>query len=268
MWPQRLQHTRLPCSSLSPWVCSNSCPLSLWCHPTISSSVAPLSSCPQSFPASRSFPMSQFFASGDRSIGASPSASVFPMNIQSWFPLGWTGLISLVSKGLWRVFCSTTVLWHLAFLMVHLSHPYMTTRKTKALTRWTFVGKMMSLFFNTLSRFVITFLPRSRCLLISQIIPKPYPWPGPWKKYLPQNQFLVPKKFGDHCSKKRKNHRQYTCPKWWLYEKITVRQWPPACQRRELWKNPTAGTLILNLQPLELRRGTFLLFKPPGCGIL
>ena len=76
------------------------------------------------------------------------------------------------------------------------------------------------------------------------------------------------RKFGDHCSKKRKNHRQYTCPKGWLYEKITVRQWPPACQRRELWKNPTDGTLILSLQPLELKSGTFLLFKPPGCGIL
>ena len=196
LWPQGLQRTRLPCSSLSPWVCSNSCALSLWCHPTISPSVAPFSSCPQSFPASRSFPMSQFFTSGDQSIGTSPSASVFPMNIQGWFPLGWTGLISLLSKGLWRVFYTTTVLWHLAFLMVHLSHPYMTTKKTKALTRWTFVGKMMSLFFNTLSRFVITFLPRSKCLLISQIVPKPYPWPGPWKKYLPQNQFLVPKSLG------------------------------------------------------------------------
>ena len=141
LWPQGLQRTRLPCSSLSPWVCSNSCALSLWCHPTISPSVAPFSSCPQSFPASRSFPMSQFFTSGDQSIGTSPSASVFPMNIQGWFPLGWTGLISLLSKGLWRVFYTTTVLWHLAFLMVHLSHPYMTTKKTKALTRWTFVGK-------------------------------------------------------------------------------------------------------------------------------
>ena len=89
-----LQHTRLPCPSLSSKVCSNSCPLSWWCHPTISSSVAPFSSCPQSFPASESFPVSQFFASGGWSVGVSASASVLPMNIQGWFPLGLTGLIS------------------------------------------------------------------------------------------------------------------------------------------------------------------------------
>ena len=93
----------------SPWVCSNSCPLSWWCHPTISSSVAPFSSYLQSFTASGSFPKSQFFASGGQSIVVSASASVLPMNIQDWFPLGWTGWVSLQSKGLSRVFSSTTV---------------------------------------------------------------------------------------------------------------------------------------------------------------
>ena len=99
----RLQRARLPCPSPSPRVCSNSCPLSRWYHPIISSSVAPLSSL-LSFPASGSFPMSQLFASGDRSIGASASALVLPVNIQGWFPLGLTGLISLLSKGPLRVF--------------------------------------------------------------------------------------------------------------------------------------------------------------------
>ena len=93
-----LQHARLLCPSPTPRTCSNSCPLSWWCHPTISSSVIPLSSCPQSFPASRSFPVSQLFASRGQSIGA--LASVLSMDIQDWFPLGWTGLISLQSKGL------------------------------------------------------------------------------------------------------------------------------------------------------------------------
>ena len=96
MWPRELQHARLPCLSLSPKVCSNSCPLNWWCHPTISSSVAPFSSCPQSFPASGSFPMSQLFASGGQSIGASASASVLPMNIQGWFPLGLAGGLNLL----------------------------------------------------------------------------------------------------------------------------------------------------------------------------
>ena len=96
--------------------CANSCPLSWWCHLTILSSVTPFSSCPQSFPASGSFPMSWLFASGDQSIGASASASVLPMNIQDWFPLGLTSLISLQSKGLSRVFSSTTVQKHLNLL--------------------------------------------------------------------------------------------------------------------------------------------------------
>ena len=102
-----LQHARLPCPSRTPRVHSDSCPLSQWCHPTISSPVAPFSSCPQSFPASESFPVSQLFASGGQSIGTSASASVLPMNIQGWFPLGLTGLISLQSKGLSRVFSSS-----------------------------------------------------------------------------------------------------------------------------------------------------------------
>ena len=96
--PHGLRHARLPCLSLSPGACSNSCPLSQWFHPTISSSVVPFSSCPQSFPASGSFPASQFFASCGLSIGASASASVLPINIQSWFPLGLIGLISLLSR--------------------------------------------------------------------------------------------------------------------------------------------------------------------------
>ena len=97
LWPHGLQHARPPCPSPTPGVYLNSCPLSQWCHPTISSSVIPFSSCPQSFPASGSFPMSQLFASGGQSIGVSPSASVLLMNIQDWSSLGWTGWISLLS---------------------------------------------------------------------------------------------------------------------------------------------------------------------------
>ena len=110
--PHGLQHARLPCTSLSPGVYSDSCPLSRWCHPTISSSLVPFSSCLRSFPESESFPMSQFFASDGQIIEASASASVLPMNIQDWSPLGLTGLISLQSKGLLRVFSSTTIRKH------------------------------------------------------------------------------------------------------------------------------------------------------------
>ena len=112
--PHGLQHTRLPCPSQTPRVYSNSCPMSQWCHPTISSSVIPFS-CLQSFPALGPFPMSQFFASGGQSIGTSALASVLPINIQEWFPLGWTGWISLQSKGLSRVFSNTTVQKHQFF---------------------------------------------------------------------------------------------------------------------------------------------------------
>ena len=108
LWPHRLQHARLPCPSPAPGTCSNSCPLSRWCHPPISSSV-PFSSLLQSFPASGSFLRSQFFASDGPSIGVSASASILPMNIQDWLPLGWISWISLQSKGLSRVFSNTTV---------------------------------------------------------------------------------------------------------------------------------------------------------------
>ena len=111
--PDGLQHTRLPCPSPHLKTCSNSCPLSQWCHPTISSFVAPFASCLQSFPASGSFPMSRLFASGGQSIAA--SAWVFPMNIQDWYPLGLTGLISMLSEGLSRVFSNTTVQKHQFF---------------------------------------------------------------------------------------------------------------------------------------------------------
>ena len=109
LWPHGLHHARLPCPSPTPGVYSNSSPLSRWCHPTISSCVVPFSSCLQSFPASGSFQMSQFFISGGQSIRVSASASVLPMNIQDWFPLGWTGWISLLSKGLSRVFSNATI---------------------------------------------------------------------------------------------------------------------------------------------------------------
>jgi len=118
--PHGLQHTRHPCPSLCPRVCSKSCPLNRWCHPTISSSVPPFSSCPQSFPAPGSFPISQLFASDGQSIEALASASVLPMNIQKyWFPLGLTGLISLLFKELSKVFSCTTVRKHY-FFCTHL----------------------------------------------------------------------------------------------------------------------------------------------------
>ena len=116
--PHGLQHTWLPCPSPTPRACSNSCPWSQWCHPTSSFSVIPFSSCLQSFPTSGSFPMTHFFASGGQSIGA--SASVLPMNIQDWFPLGLTGWISFQSKGLSRVFSNTTVQKH-RFFSIQLS---------------------------------------------------------------------------------------------------------------------------------------------------
>ena len=169
--PHESQHARPPCPSSTPGVHSNSCALSQWCHPAISSSVVPFSSCPQSLPASGSFPMSQLFAWGGQSIGVSASASVLPMNTQDWSPLGWTGWISLQSKGRLRVFSNTrywkaSILQRSAFFTVQFSHPYMTTGKTIALTRRTFVGKVMSLLLNMLSRLVITFFLRSKRLLI------------------------------------------------------------------------------------------------------
>ena len=148
LWPHEPKHTRPPCPLLTPGVHQNPCPSSRWCHLNNLSLVVPFS-CLQSFPASGSFPMSHFFTSGGQSIGVSASTSVFLMNIQDWFPLRLTGLISLQSKGLSRVFSSITVQKH-QFLgaqpsLWSNSHPYMTAGKTTALTRWTFIGKMMSL---------------------------------------------------------------------------------------------------------------------------
>ena len=163
--PHELQHTRPPCPSPTAGVYPNPCPLIQWCHPTISSSVVPFS-CPQSLPASGSFKMSQLFASGGQSFGVSASTSVLPMNTQDRlvgspccprdsqesFPAPHFKRINSLA---------------LSFLIVQLSHLYMTTRKTIALTRWTFVGKVTSLLLNMLSRLVTTFLPRSKRLLIS-----------------------------------------------------------------------------------------------------
>ena len=148
-----LQHARLPCPSPTSGACSNSCQLSQWCDPTISSSVVPFSSCLQCFLASGSFPMSQLFTSGGQSIGVSASTSVLPMNIQDWFPLGLTGMISLQSKGLSEVLqhhsSKASVLQCSALFIVQLLHLYMTTGKTIALTTWTSVSKAMSLLFNS-----------------------------------------------------------------------------------------------------------------------
>ena len=165
---------RTPCPSPTPGVHSDSYPSSQWCHPAISSSVIPFSSCPQFLPASESFPMNQPFTWGGQNIGVSASASVFPLNTQDQSPLGWTGWISLLSKGLSKSFLQhhsskASILRCLFFFMVQLSHPYRTTGKTIALTRWTFVGKIISLLLNMLSRLVITFLPRSKLLLISRL---------------------------------------------------------------------------------------------------
>ena len=180
--PRGLQHTTLPCPSLSPWVCWNSCPLSWWYHPTISSSVVPFSSWPQSLPASGSFQMSWLFESGGQSIGASASSPVLSISIQGWFPLGLIGLISFLSKGLSQVFSSITVWKHQFFstqpsLWSNSHILYMIAVKTMTLTIRTFVSKVMSLLFNMLSRFVIApssfchslLLPRSKCLLISRL---------------------------------------------------------------------------------------------------
>ena len=159
LWPHGLQHARLPCPSLSPGFCSSSCTFSQWCHPTISSSVTSFSSCPQTFLASGSFPISHLFASCGQSIGASASASVLPMNIWGWFPLGLIGWISLQPRGLSRVFSSITVWKHQFFSGQPSLGPTLTPihdyRKTIALTIQTFVHKVMSLLFEMLSRFAI-----------------------------------------------------------------------------------------------------------------
>ena len=170
--PHKSQQARPPCPSMTPTVHSNPCASSQWCHPAISFSVIPFSSCPQSLPSSGSFPMIQLFAWGGQNIGVSASASVLPMNTQDWSSLGWTLMDLLAVQGTLKSLLQhhsskASILQHSAFFTVHLSHPYMTTGKITALTRLTFVGKVMSLFFNMLSRLLITFFPRNKCLLIS-----------------------------------------------------------------------------------------------------
>ena len=163
----RLLHAELPCTSPSPGLCLNLCPLSQCCHLTISSSAAPFYPCPQSFLAWRSFLMSWLFTSGCQNVGASTSASVLPMNIQGWFSLGSTGLISLLSKRLWRVFCRTTIQsissLELSIFMVQFSHPHMTTGKTIALTTWIIsLSAKWCLCFLLHSLGLSAFLPRSK----------------------------------------------------------------------------------------------------------
>ena len=172
LWPHELQYSRPPSPSPNPRVYSNSCPLSRWCHPAISSSLIPFSSCPQTFPASGSFQMSQLFASGGQSIGVSASKSVLPSNEHLGlisFRMDWLDLLAVQGtlKSLLQHHSSKASILCSAFFTVQLSHPYMTTGKTIAVTRWTFVDKVMSLLFTMLSRLVISFLPRSKRLLIS-----------------------------------------------------------------------------------------------------
>ena len=170
--PHGLQHARLLCLSLSPGVCSNPC--SLWCHPTISSSVIPFSSCPESYPASGYFPMNQLFASGGQSIAASTSTSVLPMNIQDWFPLELTGWISLLSKGLSRVFSNTTVRKHQFFnaqaFLWSSSHSVHDYWENQSFYYMHLCQQVTSLLFNTLSRFFIAFLPRSKHLNFMAVV--------------------------------------------------------------------------------------------------
>ena len=189
--PHELQYTRPPCPSPTPGVHSNSCPLSQWCHPAISSSVIPFSSCPQSLPASGSFPMSQLFAWGGQSIGVSASA-ISPSNELSGLislRMDWLDLLAVqgtLESLLQHHSSKASIFQHSTFFRVQLSHPHMTTGKTIALTRWTFVGRVMSLLFNMLSMLVITFLPRSKRLLIS------------WLQS-PSAVILEPKKIVWHC---------------------------------------------------------------------
>ena len=162
LWPHGLQHARPPCPSPTPGDFSNSSPLSQWCHPTIPPSVIPCLSYLPSFPASGSFPMSQFFTAGGQSIGVSASASDPPMNIQDWFPVGWTGWICFSPRDSQESSATpqhhsskASILQGSAFFIVQLSHLYITTGKIIALTRWTFVGKVVSLLLNMLSKLVI-----------------------------------------------------------------------------------------------------------------
>ena len=176
--PRGPQYARPPCLSATSRAYPNSCPLSRWSHLTISSTVIPFSSCLQSFPASGSFQMrwcwceEMLFASGGQSIGVSASASVLLVNTLDWSPLGWIGWISLQSKGLKSLLqhhsSKASILRHSAVFKVQISHPYMTTGKTIALTKdGLLLAKECLCLFNMLSRLVITFFPRSKRLLIS-----------------------------------------------------------------------------------------------------
>ena len=169
--PSGLQHTRLLCPPPSPRVCSKSHPLSQWCFLTTSTSATCFSSCPQSLPASGSFPINWLLESGGQSIVASAIASVLLINIQSWFPLGLTDLIFLMFKGLSRVFSSTTVrrhqfFWHSAFFMVQFYiHTWLLKKHS-----FDYMDICWQMLFHMLSRFVIAFLRRSKCLLISWLL--------------------------------------------------------------------------------------------------
>ena len=170
--PHGPQHTRPPCPSPTPRACSNTFPSRWWCHQTMSFSVIPFSSHIQSLPASGSFPMSHFFSLGGQSIGVSASASVPPIEHPGLISLrmDWLDLLAVQGtlKSLFQHHSSkASIIRCSAFFIAQLLHPYMTIGKTIALTRWTFVGKVMSLLFNMLSMLVIAFLPRSKCLLIS-----------------------------------------------------------------------------------------------------
>ena len=172
LWTHESQHARPPCPSSTPGVYSNSCPLSQRCHPAISSSFIHFSSCPQSLPASESFPMSQLFAWGGQSIRVSASTSLLPMNTQDWFPLGLTHLISLQSKEFSRVFSSTTIRQHQFFstqlsLWINFHIHTWPLEKPQPWLDGPLLTKVMSPLFNMLSRLVITFLPRSKRPFIS-----------------------------------------------------------------------------------------------------
>ena len=162
LWPYVLKHARLPCPSPTPRACSNSCLSSRWCHLAISSSVVPFPSCLQYFPWSGSFPRSQFFPSSGQTTGVSGSASVLPRNIQDQFPfridLFYLLKVQRTQDFLQHHSSKASILWYSAFFIIQISHPYTTTGKTIALTKRTFVGKVMSLLFNMLSKLVIPFL--------------------------------------------------------------------------------------------------------------
>ena len=167
--PHESQHARPLCPSPTPRACSNSCPLCRWCHPTISSSVIHFSSHLQSFPASGFFPMSQLFPSGGQSIVTSASASVLPMNIQDWFPLGWTGWISLQSKGLQRVFSNTTVQKHQSFKALVLTK----CLSSALLFSWSLEGRLARLsFFSSDPRWSPSFKPPCRAVCRKLWVPQ------------------------------------------------------------------------------------------------